>query len=270
MSTSARADKRLTKSGEIRNQELNNIAFRKIRGIDYKAKLVLLAIINYRDENDNKCWPSESLLIEVTGLSENGVGRGLKELFDKGIVARVPGTGMCSRVSTYMVTVDLEGKHDQSKVPQRKTKPRKPADEQPSEDPWAGHGMNEKQAERVFKYWVTLFDLGPRYVFTDERKAAIKARAKEGATLLEAVLCIRGYWLASGVYVLAEEKTRGEIPAMNDFCLIFRNDTKMRQFYQDAEAERRKHGQSVSDDGKYLLNRDGERVNMNGERVVSK
>jgi len=246
-----------TKTGQIKNQELNNIVFRKISGIGYKAKLVLLAIINFRDQDNNTCWPSAETLAKATELSDRSVCRGLEVLLKEKIVTRVSGTGRNGRVSTYMVTVGTDGKHDPSMVP--RPKPRKKAVEVAVEDEWSGHGMTESQAEKVFKHWVWRFDMGDRYRFTPERRKAIKARAQEGTTAAEAFLAIRGYWLALDNY-LPSGKTREQTPATYDFCLIFRSDTHMRQFYRDAEEEMNQHGVYLSDNGRYFVDSDNDRT----------
>jgi len=265
MSTSARVKpKPRSNSAELTNLDLNNLTFRKIRGIGYKAKLVLLAIINHRDPHDNTCYPSLPRLAEVCDMSEHGVTRALEVLLKEGrqFVARVPGTGRCGRVSTYMVTVDSEGNPDPSKVPQRKTKPRVKTTDATPVDLWAGHGMTEKEAERVFDAWVKTFRMGPGYTFTDERREAIKARAKEGTTCMESLVALRGYRVAKDIYIPSQDKTRGEIPAMNDFCLIFRDDTKMRQFFQEAKADMKRKGLYLSDDRKTVVDKDGDPIGV--------
>jgi len=251
MSTSAHVK---PKSTEIPNMELNNIVFRKIRGIGPEAKLILLAIINFRDQYNNTCWPSRATLAKVTDISERNVTRVLGKLMNEyKFLARVYGTGERGRVSKYMVTVDREGKHDPSKVPEHTMRIRKKA------DPWAGHGMAAEEAEKVFHAWAKTFGI-EGLSFTDERRAMIKARAKEGLKYMEALVAIKGYRLAKGVYIPSAEKTRGEIPSMNDFCLIFRDDTHVRQFFQDALKDMAKRGLYLSEDGTDVLNKNGDSI----------
>jgi Helix-turn-helix domain len=63
-------------------------AFKRCNLEDPTAKLVLLALCNYADDND-RAWPSHGTISKITGLSKRAVQNNIKKLETHGVITRV-------------------------------------------------------------------------------------------------------------------------------------------------------------------------------------
>lgn len=109
-------------------------------------KLVLLVVAYHCNDNDLRCFPSFGRIARITGLSERGVSKALKNLESKGVLSLVRGTGTTS--STYRLPFLKNPYPDPDKVGAERGSPLNVV--RPSPEPDSPRGMNDVQegAER--------------------------------------------------------------------------------------------------------------------------
>lgn len=82
-------------------------AFRKVQMDDPTTKLVLVALCNHANHED-QAWPANSVLCQTTGLSKRAVQNSLKKLEYWGLITRVRRSREDGSDTSCMVYIDLE------------------------------------------------------------------------------------------------------------------------------------------------------------------
>lgn len=81
-------------------------ALKRVHGVDPAAKLILISLANYADE-DGECWPSIATLCTETGLSEATVKRHCRQLRDAGAFTQEQRVTPGGRTKSNLFTLDL-------------------------------------------------------------------------------------------------------------------------------------------------------------------
>jgi DNA-binding transcriptional ArsR family regulator len=82
-------------------------AFRKVQMDDPTTKLVLVALCNHANHED-EAWPANSVLCQTTGLSKRAVQNSLKKLEEWGLITRVRRSRDNGSDTSSMVYIDLD------------------------------------------------------------------------------------------------------------------------------------------------------------------
>jgi hypothetical protein len=79
----------------------------EIRDITPTEKLVMLVVASHRNEETGRCFPSQSLVAEKSGLTDRTVRRSLTSLEEKGLISRAKQTGKSDEIF-FPTTPDTE------------------------------------------------------------------------------------------------------------------------------------------------------------------
>jgi len=87
-----------------------------LRGVAQGAKLLLIVLANYADE-DGECWPSQKRLAEDTGMTDRGVRKLLAGLVLSGFVTRRVRNRRDGSRGTDVITLHLDGPYQRNDDP---------------------------------------------------------------------------------------------------------------------------------------------------------
>lgn len=87
-----------------------------LRGVSQGAKLLLIVLANYADE-DGECWPSQKRLAEDTSMTDRGVRKLLSGLVLSGLITRRPRSRRDGSRGTDIITLHLDGPYQRNDDP---------------------------------------------------------------------------------------------------------------------------------------------------------
>lgn len=196
-------------------------------------KLVLIVLADHYNKNNSRCDPSISRMAEMCLCSERQVKRAIQSLEQQGFIQCERTLGMRTRYTLNQChTVTSDSPSPVTHSPEPVTHSHPTSDSQ-SPEPVINQEVT-KSMSKVFDYWTLKFSKPPQTKFTNDRKAKVMARLKEGYSMEDICKAIDG--CANSPHHMGKNDT-GTV--YNDLTLICRTGSKLEQFM--AMADQKKH-----------------------------